>query len=84
MIWSLIAGVITFVTSFLPNTDSGLITILNSIPTTLKNSLGVINYMFPVNTLFLIIGLMITAYLTKIGFKLVRYLINFIPFINAN
>lgn len=84
MFLQLILSTLTFIITLLPPVNSDVITSISGVSSTLKTSLLSINYLFPVNILFQVLSWVITLYLIKIGFKIIRWLANFIPFINSN
>jgi hypothetical protein len=83
-ILNFILGLVTLIISYLPNADYHIVDRISGVDTLVKDSLTNINYLFPVNTLFIILTIVINLYILKYTFKLVRYILNFIPFVNSN
>jgi hypothetical protein len=87
MLWTLIINFavipINIIIGLFPNADSSVVTTLSGIGSSLKTTLLSINSMFPITELFQIIGIIMGLYILKISVKIIRWMISFIPGVNA-
>jgi hypothetical protein len=66
------------VINLFPTADSGIIATINGSLDSFKNYLGTASWLFPVNTFFLIVGLMITIELSLISYRTIKLLVAYI------
>jgi hypothetical protein len=88
MIWNtlinFVLDIINLLLGFFPNVNSTFNSNLVNVISTLKSSLSVINFVFPIDVLFNVMSIIISLYVAKYVIKLIRIIINLIPGVSAN
>ena len=75
---SLVFGIITFIGNLLPNADSNAVSQLNSAMGTFRSSLASASWLFPVNQLFIVLGIVIVIELSLFTWRIIKLIVGWV------
>lgn len=82
MIWNILVywlgGMITLITAIFPSADQNIISLINTAQNTFRTYTQSISWIFPVNTFFQVVTVILTIEITLLTINVGLYILNFI------